>query len=221
MALSASQIVGLATQTAHCPGFIVQGGQFLNLTLADIVDTQDLELLSANVSVPLTAAAGMGPYTLPLAYRRAMFGGVYYGNKQKLEGYSRDQFNALDPTVAAGPPVYYFADLSPLATYPASAPALSVWPKPDTDYALTVNYYQILADITAPESSTVVPWFPNQKYLWLRTTAHLMDLVDDTRADDFHGRADEQMAAYLTYANDDENHVKTAARDTRRAKIGI
>jgi hypothetical protein len=225
MALTAQQIVQLSTQTAHCTGFLAQAGQLLNVILADLADTQDLELEAAKVTLNLTTGGGQGPYPLPIGYRRASINGVYYtdsAGNHLVQGLSRDEFNALNPSATAGPPVQWWADLSPLSTQPAAtAPNLFVWPEPDKSYSLVSNLYQVISDISAPETSSNIPWFPNQRYLITRLSAMLMDLVDDQRADAFTTRADALLAAYLMYANDDEGHVKTKTRDARRQAIGI
>ena len=225
MALTAQQIVALSVQAAHCTGFIVQAGELLNVILANLADTQDLDLQRTSTTISLTTGTGQGPYALPTGYRRACLNGVFYtpsgGANQILQSQSQNDFNANSPAATGADPVYFWVDLSPLASYPAAAPNLYVWDKPTRNLSLTVNYFGVIADIPTPETSSSIPWFPNQKYLITELTAQLMDLVDDTRAEAFHARADAQLAAYLTYANDDEGHVKTAQRDARRDRIGI
>ena len=44
MALQAQQIVALATQIAKVPGYTLQAGQMLNMILADLAETYDLEV---------------------------------------------------------------------------------------------------------------------------------------------------------------------------------
>jgi hypothetical protein len=77
-------------------------------------------------------------------------------------------------------PQRYAVDNSPIATQ--SAPNMYVWPPPSGAYPVTARYYSAMADITTPESSTVIPWFPDQLYLQRRLAGEMMLMANDDRA---------------------------------------
>ena len=81
MALTAAQIVTLATQIAKTPGYTSQAGQFLNSILSDLCQTYDFEIIvktfSFNFNLSTVSGpgnqyiAGCGPNPMPSDYLRA------------------------------------------------------------------------------------------------------------------------------------------------------
>lgn len=226
MPQTANQIVGIVTQTLKCPGFTAQAQQFLNVTLADLSDMVDLDLLR-NVYTGITLTAdngsgnGSGPYLLPMDYKRAEWGGVWFlqnGQPYKLVNIELEQyFGQVQQPGIANYPYQYATDISPLAAEPPTNPLLYVWPPSSIATTLYVEYRRILPDISfgTAGGGTVVPWFPNQNYLRLKTCAMLADLVDDSRAAEFEKRAEAVLNSFMMLANDDEPRAKTMKLDRR------
>jgi hypothetical protein len=73
-----------------------------------------------------------------------------------------------------------------------------------------------MPDITTPETSTTVPWFPNQQTLLHSLTAALMELADDDKADDFRAKADEALRKYLKMKDDPDGRAKLITLDRRQ-----
>jgi hypothetical protein len=227
MPLTASQIVTLACQTAHAPGFIVQAGQLLNSILSELTISQDMDLTRGTFNFNLTPGNGSGPYQLPLTYLRHTRDGVFYtidGVPYFLTPYEQAEFDALVTTAGLSNfPEAFWTDTSPLAQNPASNPLMYVWQPPNGTYAMTVRYVKSQPDIVTPETSSVIPWFPHQGYLLRRLSGEIMAITDDTRAEEFLTDAPGSMGAgamLRTYmqmqAQDDEGRAKTVNLDARR-----
>ena len=67
-----------------------------------------------------------------------------------------------------------------------------------------------------PETSTNVPWFPNQQYLLRRLEAELMTIVDDSRQSDYMRQAEDQLRDYIKLKDDKEGHAQTVQLDRRQ-----
>ena len=67
--LTSQQIVTLACQIAKCPGFLAQGGQFLNMTLEDLWLHRDLKINRKTEFITVQANL-YGPFVLPQNYQR-------------------------------------------------------------------------------------------------------------------------------------------------------
>lgn len=183
MGLQAQQIVALATQIAQVPGFTSQAGQLFNAVLSDLCQTYDLDVARKVTTITLTGTSG--PYTLPSDYLRAPRDGVFYtynGVKYPLTPIDLGEFDLLVQQAGMqSMPAMFATDLS------QSPPQLLVWPPPSGSFPLTVRYYAQMADITAPETSNTVPWFPNTDYLVTRLAGELMKITDDERTTTFLG----------------------------------
>jgi hypothetical protein len=70
--------------------------------------------------------------------------------------------------------------------------------------------------ITTPETSTVLPWFPDQDYLIKATAARLMEITDDTRYDSFVAQCDAMLRTHLIMEGDEQAVVKSVRLDPRR-----
>jgi hypothetical protein len=134
------------------------------------------------------------------------------------------QFNAMVQQAGLNAyPTNYAVDNSPINS--GAAPLMYVWPPASGSFAVTAVYYSQMPDITTPESSSVIPWFPNQTYLLRRLTGELMLLSNDDRAPVFLGGETLQggvtflgAAAILTHylkMKDDAQVAKTVTLDRR------
>lgn len=190
MPYQAQQIVTLACQTAKVPAWLAQGGQLLNIILSELCQTYDLAVAQKTLNTTFFsgtngyAANGLYFQDLPADWLRPDKDDLYYiidGVKYILIPNSLAEINAKVTTAGLnGYPSYYAIDTEPLST--AGAPILYVWPPPAGSYQLCAVYYSQMPDITTPESSSTIPWFPNQIYLLRRVTGELMLISGDDRA---------------------------------------
>ena len=211
MAWQAQQICVSATQKAGAPGMLPQAGMALNAILSDLCQTFDLDV--AKSVVVMNIASGSGPYSLPATYLRTLPGEVFvtYNNvPYPLVAIDLAEFDALiqQPGLQSIPTMFA-TDMS------QSPPVMYVWPPPNGAYPLTVRFYQQMSDISTPESSSTVPWFPNTDYLDTKTTAHMMDLTDDSRAQMFHERAEGVLNKYLKLKDDSSDRSLRVKLDRR------
>jgi hypothetical protein len=215
MPLQAMQIVSQATQIAGVPGFTSQAGQLLNMILSDLCETYDLDLAKKIVPVNLTVSSG--PYTLPADYLRAAKDDVFYvfnGVPYPLINVDLAEWDALPQQAGFNDyPTAYATDMS------QSPPVLYVWPPSNGQLPLTVRYFSQMPDITQPETSAVVPWFPNQSYLLTRLAGELMRIADDDRYEAFLGSGDAGaqgiLKRYLEMKDDSETRSKRVTLDKR------
>ena len=198
MSLQAQTIVSLACNTAKNPAWTVQAGQLLNVILAELCQTYDLAVAQATLNTTFNSGTfgldvnGIYFQDLPTNYLRPDKDNLFYiidGVKYILIPSTLAQLNAKVSTAGLnGYPEYYAVDTEPLSS--GSAPIAKFWPPPAGSYALTLVYYSQMPDITNPQSSAVIPWFPNTSYLLRRLTGELMELSGDTRASRYLGGVD-------------------------------
>jgi len=229
MPLQAQQIVSLACATAKVPSWLSQGGMLLNSILSELCTSYELDVARKTFNFSFNSGAGQnsGPYTLPTDWLHADRNDVFYtiqGVKYIMIPVSYAQFNAMvqQPGLNAYPE-YYAVDNAPISS--GGAPLMYVWPPAGGAYAVTCVYYSQMPDITTPETSSVIPWFPNQTYLLRRLTGELMLLSNDDRAATFLGGETVQggatfmgAAALLVHylkLKDDSQVVKTVTLDRR------
>jgi hypothetical protein len=100
-----------------------------------------------------------------------------------------------------------------------SPPNLLIYPPASGNYQAMVRYRRQMPDITTPETSSVVPWFPNQQYLVTRLSGELMRISDDERAAVWLGDGDIGavgiLRKYLQMKDDDTNRAKHVTLDRR------
>ena len=234
MALTAAQIIALATQAAACPGYTQQAGELLNMILSDLCQTYDLEaargtynfnmnpsLITGSSEFP-NLIEGSGPYPLAADHLRCKYGDVMWflqGVPYVMIPIELYEFDASvqQPGLQAYP-YWYAVDLT---TSPAS---IVFYPPPSGAYPCMVRYQRQMPDIVTPESSSVVPWFPNQQYLRTRLTGELFAITDDDRQTAYLG--DGEMGAqgilqrYLKLEGDKENRAQTVKLDRRNFRQG-
>jgi hypothetical protein len=219
--LIASQIVTQACQIAKCPGYISQGGQYLNLVLNDLVLHRDLKLNRVTESITVTSGS-TGPFNLSADYLRTY--DMFYpinGMPFFLRPVSTEQYDVefQSPSVANYP--YEFqTDLSPQATTPDTGIAL-LYIYPQTNAALTLTHRYMIRrpDITTPQSSASVPWFPDQDYLIHATAARLMKITDDARLAQFVQEGEDMLRTHIIMDGDEQKVVKEVRLDPRRFRI--
>ena len=121
-------------------------------------------------------------------------------------------------------PYWMAIDMSPLDSAQQgvanSPPVAYVYPPPSGAYPVFVRYQCQMPDITTPETSNVVPWFPNSTYLKSRLAGEIMQLTDDERAEAFLGEgpagAQGILTRYLKLKDNQSNRASTVKLDKRR-----
>lgn len=236
MAQTAAQICTLARQIAKCPQYTEQSGQFLNVILEELAQDYDFDTIRKTHSSTFVTGtvsgpgnqyiAGCGPNPLPADFLRAENNEIIWylqGVRYVIVIVSQDEFDRLIQTAGFNSyPTVGYIDLAPLSDGdPAN---LYVWTPASGAYAFTVRYFPRPVDITTPETSTDVPWFPNQSYLITRLAGELMRITNDDRAAAFLGDNEEQgmigagaiLTKYLKLKDDPEGRVNTVQLDRRR-----
>lgn len=217
MALTASQIVTLAVQAARCPGYLSQAGQLLNVILQELCQNYDFDAARTNYVFNLNNSSATGPYPLPADYLRAkkddffytLYGQPYFPVYYPLEEF--DRFT-VSPGITDFPNAW--------TTDPSTSPInLYVWPPASGVYSATLRYFRAMPEITTPETSSDVPWFPNTQYLRTRLAAELMQITDDERQMAFLANSEAILRRFLELKDDPEGTVKRVTLDRRRFGI--
>ena len=218
MALTAAQIVTIACQVAKCPNFVSQAGQMLNAILSDLAQTYDFEATRGTFNFTFNLALGSGPIPLPSDYLRSEPGDVFYtqdGVKYVMINIDLAEFDAMIQQAGLQDyPNYFATDLS------QTPPVMYVWQPPSIAFPVTIRYKRQMPDITTPETSTTVPWFPNTTYLYTRLAGELCKITDDERWKDLLG--DGQQGAegiirkFLILEGDRLARAKSVKLDRRR-----
>jgi hypothetical protein len=228
---TSAQIVALATQIAKVPGFTAQAGQFLNQMLEELCQNHDLEIArgvttftfgNVTTAAPNGIFSQSGPYTLPSDYLRSRKGMVFYiynGTPYSMVPIDIAEYDMLVQQAGFNDfPRDFTTDME------QSPPTMYVWPPPSIVVPVTVRYFRQMPPITTPESSTVVPWFPDQTYLITELAGRLCQMADDDRWESFlsddedrhPGGSRVQLRRYLKMKDDPEGKVNTVELDRRR-----
>ena len=217
--LQAQQIVQRACAIAKCPGWLSQGGIYLNMVLEDLWLHRDLKI--NRVTEPLVVAANnYGPFTLPLNYLRTYDLFFLQNNLPYfLHPISTEEWDQefKDPSIANYP--YEFMTLlydETTAQANNSAGQIFIYPQSSGQITLTHRYMVKQPDISTPESSTVIPWFPDQNYLIKATAVELMGETDDTRQESFRAQCEAMLRTHLIMEGDEQAVVKSIRLDPRR-----
>ena len=226
MPLQAQQICSLARQDARCPGFTVQSGQLLNMILSDLCQTYDFDLAKKtynfNFNPGQLNSLTQAYQDFPSDYLRGVRNECFYviqGQPYPMIPCDLAEFDMfVQQAGMQNFPYYFTVDMS------QTPPRALFYDIPSGAYPVTVRYFSQMPDITTPETSTVVPWFPNQTYLRRRLGGELMSLTDDERAPDFLSDMEEahpngagvMLRKYLKMKDDNENRVQTVKLDRRR-----
>lgn len=217
--LQAQQIVQTVCAICKAPGFTQQAGLFLNMTLEDLWLHRDLKINRVTEFITVQAN-NFGPFTLPLNYLRTydLFfeqnNLPYFLNPISTEEYDQE---FKDPSIANYP--YEFMTIlvdETTALAQGSAGTLFIYPQSSGQITLTHRYMVKQPDISQPEISTVIPWFPDQDYLITATAARLMQITDDTRRDKFIEDSLRMLRIHLIMEGDEQQVVKSVRLDPRR-----
>lgn len=217
MPYTAQQLVQRACYIAKAPGFIVQAGQYLNLILADLCQTYDFDFIRAlqilNISplanLPSGIAQGYAMNADHLRTREVFYyvsGQPFYLSQMPIERFDQ-LFNG--PGVSNYPENYAIrTETSPYTMY--------FYEPPQIPLTINIRYQPQMPDITAPETSGAVPWFPNQRYLLKKLSADLMAETDDVRQEKYLKQAEEMLSKFLEMKDDKENYAQTVKLDPLR-----
>jgi hypothetical protein len=217
--LTSQQIIQLACQAAKVPSFVSQAGQFLNAVLSDLNQQYDFDKARKTVVITLSQdsldpTTSAGPYALPADYLRCKFRDIFYSiNGVQYFPIFVDQaeYDQLVQTPGfQSYPTYCASDMS------QTPPVMYFWPPPSGAYATTIRYFCAMPNITNPESSSEIPWFPNQNYLITRVAAELMKLSNDDRKDNFLANAADILTKYMKMQDDRESKAQNVQLDRRR-----
>jgi hypothetical protein len=213
--LTSTQIVNYACEVAKAPGFTSRGGQALNLVLNDLVLHRDLKMLRKQATINITIGSN-GPFLLPADYLRTY--DLYYTVNNFpyfLFPLSQEQYDALfkDPSIA-NYPYAYATDLTAQQTQGQGS--LFIFPQSTTALALTHRYMVNMPDIATPETSSTVPWFPDQDYLIHATATRLMKSTDDQRYEQFVKDGETLLRTHIIMEGDEQKVVKEIRLDPQR-----
>ncbi|MGK8202893.1 hypothetical protein ACRS8P_29270 [Burkholderia cenocepacia] len=217
--LQAQQIVARACAVAKCPGFTQQGGIYLNMVLEDLWLHRDLKINRVTEFVTVQAN-NYGPFPLPLNYLRTYDLFFQQNNLPYfLHPISTEEWDQefKDPSIANYP--YEFMTIlydETTAQANQSAGQLFIYPQSSGQIALTHRYMVKQPDITTPETSTVIPWFPDQQYLIKATAVELMGETDDTRQEVWRAQCEAMLRTHLIMEGDEQPVVKSVRLDPRR-----
>lgn len=235
--LSAAQICALARQVAKVPGFTTQSGEFLNTVLGDLCQTYDLELaagfVTGNFNPGLRSLMtntsnlyGSGPYVLPADFLRVKGEGgdmsawwELLGVKYPLIPCSLTEFDMMVQQAGTQSYPYIMAtdmSLGDETQEGQSTPMAYFYAPPSGAFPVTVRYYAQMPDISTPQTSSVVPWFPHQGFLKKKLAAALMEITDDSRQPEFDSEADYILRRYLMLKDNRTNRASTVKLDRRR-----
>jgi len=214
MALTAAQIVAAACQVAKCPGYITQGGMYLNLVLKDLWLHRDLKV-NRKTQTLVVQANSNGPFSLETDYQRT-YDLFYLQNNLPyfLKPASMEMYDAQfkDPSIS-NYPYMYATDLSSAAILASGAAGqIYIYPQSSGQISLTHRYMQKQSDITTPETSATVPWFEDQDYLIKATAYRLMEVTDDERRDKFIKDCEDMLRIHLIMAADDEQQIARSVK---------
>lgn len=190
--LTAAQICSLARETAKCPGYTTQSGQFLNVILEELSQNYDFDVIKGRYNFNFNSVTGTlsGPYTLPTDWYRGIDKDILYtinGVPYPMVNISLTEFhNLVQQSGLQSYPTSYATDMS------QSPPVMYVWPPASGSFPVSAGYFKQAPVITTPETSTTVPWFPSTQYLLRRLAGELMMLTNDDRAMGFLGDDDEE-----------------------------
>lgn len=228
MSLTAAQIVTQATQIAKCPGYTSQAGQQLNSILQELAQTYDFDVVKGFYqfnfdptlvnNVNTNVLVGSGPYDLPSDFLRCDPEDFWYYISGVPYFPIAIDLNEFDATVQTAGlqsyPYWYTVDVS------LTPPGLYIYPPPSGAFNAKMRYRKQLPDISTPETSSSVPWFPNTNYLITRLAGELMKITDDERWQVFLGDtpagAQGILNRYLRLKDDKETRSQSVSLDRRR-----
>lgn len=208
--LSAASICTQAQQMAKAPAFSSQAGIALNYILSELATNYNFDIIRKTTSIPVTGSAAA--YSLPIDYFRArevfytVNGVPFYLNQIPLEEYDA----LIQNTGGASYPYSYATDPNTMLIY--------FYPNPTVSATVTLRYMSLPPDITLPQTSATIPWFPYSRYLVHATATELMKITDDTRLAEFINIGEEMLKSYMKMDNDDQGYAQQVKLDRRMFK---
>jgi len=215
VAYTAQKIVQKACAIAKAPGFITSAGEYLNMILSDLCQTYDFDFIRETQILQASPVTNTGDGALPIGYAlnadhlrtREVFyrvnGVTFYLTQMPIE-----KFDQLPQSTG-------------VTNYPANY-AIDTGTSPYTIYfyeplviplTIFIRYQPQMPDITTPETSSAVPWFPNQRYLIKKLAADLMNDTDDSRQAEYEEGAEKMLRLFLEMKDDKENYAQTIKLD--------
>jgi hypothetical protein len=235
MPLQAQQILSLARQDARCPGFTAQSGQILNMVLSDLCQFYDFDAAKKTFQFNLPTSTlnnnGQAFKNLPTDYLRTIRFESFYivqGVPYPMIHTDLEEFDMLvQQSNVSNFPVFFATDMSfngMTNNGVTGVPVMLFWQIPSGAFPATLRYFSQMPDIATPETSTVIPWFPNQTYLRRRVAGELMGLTDDERISKWLGDSEDStpdgagviLRKYLQMQGDKGDRAKTVTLDRRR-----
>lgn len=219
MAYNAAQIVALACQVCNVPGRLTQVGQFLNLILANHAQTIDEDVIRKTAIINVSPQAAV-PFFYPLPTDYLRFYDVFYLVDGEPFYLNQIELSDLDQQyIGSGVDTYpesFSTDMSqnPQPTA-GTSPSIAFYPPTSVPLSITVRYRPQTSDIATPESSAVIPWFPNQLTLLEELCEKAMWLSDDSRSETFRKNVKEDLKRYLAISDDKEGFSQTVKLDGR------
>lgn len=226
--LTAQQLVSLACQICNAPGRTIQAGQMLNLILANYALTLDLD------TVRLTTVLNIGSqattpyfYALPSNYLRMSDGDIFYNVLGQVFVPKQFTLAELDASYTAAGisnyPEWWASDVSttPQATA-GTSPSIAFYPPPAVPLAVTIRYRPTSLDITNPETSSQVPYYPDQLGLLKELCIQTGDVAGgDDRSARWEKEVERRMSKYLQMDDDKEGYSQTVKLDPRYFRNGV
>lgn len=188
----------------------------LNAILNELAETQDFDIMKVTNYTLITqnVLPANGPYPLPSNYLRASQDELNYvvnGTVYKLKQMPIAEYRSLyqGPGIS-NYPEWFATDMS------TTPPSLYLWPPPSGAFSILIPYFKSHADITNPQTSSVIPWFPGTTWLYRRLSSDLMLISDDTRQENLQRQSKMMLGEYLEMKDDPEGYSKTVKLDSRR-----
>jgi hypothetical protein len=232
MPLTSAQICARAAQIARVPGFTIQAGQSLNVVLNELCQDYDFDLAKKTYyfNLPTSQINGNGQawQNLPADYLRGIRNESFYIISGVPYPMIPMDLNEMDMLVqqagVSSFPVFYTVDMSRNGMTndgTLGVPVMLIWMVPSGAYPATLRYYSQMPEIVNPDTSTAIPWFPNQNYLITRVAGQLMLDADDERAgaflsDEVVGGSGWLLRKYLQMKDDTGDRAQTVTLDRRR-----
>jgi hypothetical protein len=219
VAQSSAQLVTDACQICKCPQFSAQAGRYLNTLLGDLAACYDFPSARQTNVLNIGPNAGTGynvsfyQLNLPngVTYLRTkevfynVSGTIFYLNQIPLSDYDK----LFQGTGISNYPYWFTVNTE------FSPPQMAFYPPPNLTLAVTIRTQFQPNDITTPETSASVPWFPDQRYLKTQLCADLMQLTGDQRKGKFDGDAMAMLTAYTKMVDDKEGYAMQVQLDRR------
>ena len=218
---TASTLISLACQIAKVQsGMAPQVGKFLNMILEEYAQTLDLDSIRKTVSFKVSAAStGVGltkaGYLLPADYLRQVQ--VFYNVQGTI--FDLDQipltkyYTLFEGSGIADYPESFATDISQQAVLANGAPVIFFWPPPAVPLTVNLLYRPQIGALTNPETSNIIPYFPNQRILLRDICVDAMLLSDDSRYESLQVEVEKRMRKYLIMDDDKEGFATTVKLD--------